>query len=209
VPEQGRQLSPAERQELLQLVTDRFPEKRVLAMSAREGEGFDALFAALHAPRATLFQPMDVDYDVYAEGEAELGWLNCQVRITTDSGATFALDELVVELVDQLRQILAREQAEPAHLKIYAESGSDAAVANLVGSEAEAELSLASEIRSSAAHVVINARVAGAPEMLERAVREGVRQVAERQGWQAEISAVQRFRPGRPVPTHRYGASDS
>ena len=25
---------------------------------------------------------MDVDYDIYAQGEAELGWLNCQLTAT-------------------------------------------------------------------------------------------------------------------------------
>ena len=36
---------------------------------------------------------MEVDYDLYADGEAELGWLNCQVHVVHPAGS-FKLDEL-------------------------------------------------------------------------------------------------------------------
>jgi Ni2+-binding GTPase involved in maturation of urease and hydrogenase len=195
-------LSHAERSELLHLIETRFLGKQVLAFSARSGEGFEQLVKALEAPSAQRSKFMEVDYDVYAEGEAELGWLNCQVRVV---GGSFALDGLVVRLVAALQQSLAEAGSEPAHLKVLGQSQQNFAIANLVVSDAPPELSLASEMRTSAAELIVNARVATDPADLERVVAEVVERVGREFGVQTSISGMQRFRPGRPTPTHRLG----
>jgi hypothetical protein len=196
-------LSAAEREELLRLVRERFPGKQVLATSARQGEGFEELIAALETDPQSHASFMEVDYDVYAEGEAELGWLNCQVRVGSPS--SFKLDNLVLRLVTALSEALAASDAEPAHLKVLGQAGPDTAIANLVGSEASPELSLASEIDSSRAELIVNARVAVDPVDLEGVVTRTVAKVAAELGVTAEIAGMQRFRPGRPTPTHRMG----
>lgn len=198
-------LSATEREELLRLVRERFPSKQVLAASAKQGEGFAELIAALEADPQGHASFMDVDYDVYAEGEAELGWLNCQVQVA--SQRPFSLDKLVLRLVGALREALAANEAEPAHLKILGQAGGDTAIANLVGSEAAAELSLASEIQVTAAELIVNARVAVDPVDLETVVTRAVEQVATEFSLTAQIAGMQRFRPGRPTPTHRMGVS--
>lgn len=196
-------LSIAEREELLRLVRERFPSKQILAASAKQGDGFDDLIAALDAAPQSHASFMEVDYDVYAEGEAELGWLNCQVRVA--SSKPFELDQLVLRLVAALSEALAASDAEPAHLKVLGQAGADTAIANLVGSEESAELSLASEIEATTAELIVNARVAVDPVDLEAVVTRTVEQVAREFGLQAEIAEMQRFRPGRPTPTHRMG----
>lgn len=196
-------LDVAEREELLRLVRERFPGKQVLAASAKEGNGFAELTEALEAAPRAHPSFMDVDYDVYAAGEAELGWLNCQVKIS--SAQSFSLDDLVLRIVSALSEALVAGDAEPAHLKVLGQSGAETAIANLVGSEAAAELSLASEIKTTAAELIVNARVAVDPVDLEAVVTRAVVQVANEFGVSGEIAGMQRFRPGRPTPTHRMG----
>jgi Ni2+-binding GTPase involved in maturation of urease and hydrogenase len=196
-------LSAAEREELLRLLRERFPGKQVLAASARQGEGFEQLVEALEGDPRPHASFMEVDYDVYAEGEAELGWLNCQVQVS--AGKPFALDDLVLRLVAALSGALQAADAEPAHLKVLGQSADETAIANLVGSEASPELSLASEIKTAAADLIVNARVAVDPVDLEGVVTSVVEQVAAEFAVTATISGMQRFRPGRPTPTHRMG----
>jgi Ni2+-binding GTPase involved in maturation of urease and hydrogenase len=196
-------LTAAEREELLRLVRERFPGKQVLAASAREGEGFDAVIAALESSPRSHASFMDVDYDVYAAGEAELGWLNCQVQATAQK--TFKLDAFVLRIVTALSEALQNAAAEPAHLKVLGQSGGETSIANLVGSEAAPELSLAAEIETSSAELIVNARVAADPVDLEAVVAQTVDKVAAEFGIQATIAGMQRFRPGRPTPTHRLG----
>ncbi len=193
-------------QDVSQLVAEvhaRFPGKEVIAASARTGEGFGQFERLLETvvPKRSRF--MDVDYEVYAQGEAELGWLNCQA-ILSGSGSEFAIDPLLLGFVQSLRDALLAKQFEPAHLKVLAESGKATAIANLVGSDAEAELSLSSGAITNEVRFVVNARVAADPEELESIVRTTVEQLSQRANLQANIHAMQRFRPAPPQPTHRF-----
>lgn len=197
-------LSAEERDELLGLVGERFPDKEVLAISARDGTGFDGLIAALERVEPIRRRTPEVDYDIYAEGEAELGWLNCTVSLSARDGAKrFRLDDLLLMLVNTLRGTCLAASAEPAHMKVLGEVRGEAGVANLVGSGVEAELSRASGIETDAATLTVNARVAIAPEELTRLVEDAVTTVADAHGLTAELTNLQSFRPGRPVPTHR------
>ena len=38
---------------------------------------------------ATVAETMPLDYELYAEGEALLGWLNCTVRLSSATGTPF------------------------------------------------------------------------------------------------------------------------
>ena len=75
------ELPAAEVEELSQLLEADFPGRTVVRMSAKTGEGFDAFCEFLDQQGNFGRRVMDVDYDVYAEGEAELGWLNSQAAL--------------------------------------------------------------------------------------------------------------------------------
>lgn len=196
-------LTASEREELLRLVRERFPGKQVIAASAKDGEGFADVMTALETAPRSHGAFMDVDYDVYAAGEAELGWFNCQVRVSSQQ--PFPLDDLVLRIVSVLSESLLASDTEPAHLKVLGQSGTETAIANLVGAETAAELSLASEIKTAAAELIVNARVAVDPADLETIVTTAIEQVAQEFGVAATLAGMQRFRPGRPTPTHRMG----
>jgi hypothetical protein len=53
------------------------------------------------------------------------------------------------------------------------------------------------------AELVINARVAVAPEILTEHVEQAVGAASRSHGAKAAFHQTQSFRPGRPVPTHR------
>lgn len=195
------ELPAAEVAELSQLLESQFPGRSVVKMSAKTGEGFEEFCEFLDRQGEFGRRQMDVDYDVYAEGEAELGWLNSQ--ITLASGTPFDLDCLVLDLVRHLRDELARILAETAHLKAIGLCDGSYAVANLVSSASQPVLSLPSTCHTRNAQVVINARVAVDPETLAQLVRAAITEEVARIGATATIETLQSFRPGRPVPTHR------
>jgi Ni2+-binding GTPase involved in maturation of urease and hydrogenase len=197
-------LSADERAELTRLLNQRWPDKRVLAVSAREGENFDELIESVSIVSPRHVQMMEVDYDIYAAGEAELGWLNCQAQFASDK--ELPLDNVLLALVTRLRDALVKSDSEPAHLKVLGQIGDETGIANLVGSGASVELSVASQAQAKTLNLIVNARVATAPEALEQVVRVCVAQVGEDFSAATEIEKMQRFRPGRPVPTHRVGA---
>lgn len=199
------QLTTDQIEELQRLVEDQFPGIPTLQMSAKTGAGFAGLLELLDQQGEFGRRILEIDYDVYAEGEAELGWLNSNLRIT--STQAFALDELLVEIVDGLRDRLRLANAEAAHLKTIGLSGISHGVANLISNELPAELSLASACVTANADVVVNARVALDPAALEIHVQQVVDSVCAQRRATPEWRQTQSFRPGRPVPTHRFAVA--
>lgn len=198
-------LTEAELSTIAEQLEKRFPNKQVLSYSAKAGVGFEELVLALNSPPPRRESMMEVDYDIYAEGEAELGWLNCQVEVKGNT--PIDIDGFILHLVRELAESLASEGAEPAHLKVMAHCDGEAAIANLVASDAPPELSLASGAHGTGIDVVINARVALDPEVLEKVVREVIMKEAKRLNFTCDVAGMQRFRPGRPIPTHRITAA--
>ena len=195
------ELSPSDLSELTELLESQFPGRTIIRMSAKTGEGFDAFCEFLDQRGEFGHRIMDVDYDVYAEGEAELGWLNSQV--TLQSAKLVDLDAFLLNLLRRFRDELALIPAETAHLKVIGLWEGFYGVANLVSSFNEPVLSLASNCRTKEANVVVNARVALDPEILADLTRRTVASEADKIGASATITTLQSFRPGRPVPTHR------
>jgi G3E family GTPase len=192
--------------ELSDLVTSRYPGVPLLRMSAKTGTGFEALAELLDQQGAFGRRILDIDYDTYAEGEAELGWLNASFRITTPHPV--GLDGLLLDAVNRLGYLLRQRGFEVAHLKVIGLADGSFGVANLVSNRSEPELSLPSHGRVQETDVLVNARVAADPELLEQLVRQTMDEVAslDRYG-KAEVRTMQSFRPGRPQPTHRYAAA--
>ena len=199
------EMAAAEHEELAVLVRREYPGVPVLPVSARTGEGFAAVTELLDQQGEFGRKVLDIDYDVYAEGEAELGWLNSSVHV--EAGQPFALDELLLDVVRRLRDALAGSGQEIAHLKAIGLWEGIFGVANLVSSLTEPELSLPSQTRVPEADVIVNARVAADPALLEAEVRRVLEAACAERGARLEFHTMQSFRPGRPTPTHRYAAA--
>jgi G3E family GTPase len=199
------ELDAATLAELSALVQTAFPTMPLLRLSARTGQGFDALTALLDQEGHFGRKILDIDYDVYAEGEAELGWLNSSIHVT--SARPFALDELLLDVVARLQEALARLGGEVAHLKAIGLSEATFGVANLVSSHTRPELSLPARSTVTELELIVNARVAMDPAVIEEQVRQTVAAACAAREAQADFRTMQSFRPGRPQPTHRYAVA--
>jgi hypothetical protein len=185
---------------------ERCPGAGVLRMSAREGTGLGRWFAALSADPGSPAPPK-VDYDVYAEGEARLGWLNGAIRVT--AGEPFDGNLLLLELARRIRGRLSAQRIEIAHLKMTLAPDADEAAArpgvvNLLGTEQEPELPRALERKLSQGELLLNVRAEGSPEILREAVETALAASTDARGAQALVRHLECFRPARPTPTHRF-----
>ncbi len=198
------EMTPDAIAELTDLVRTAYPATPVLRLSAKTGDGFETLTQLLDQQGRFGCKVLDVDYDTYAEGEAELGWLNGTVHVAAPK--PFALDGLLLDVVGRLREALAG-RGEVAHLKAIGLADGPFGVANLVSGQGVPELSLLSRTSATELDLIVNARVALDPEALEAEVRRAVGAACGACGATAEFRGVQSFRPGRPQPTHRYAAA--
>lgn len=190
------EMAPAAVEELAGLVARTYPGTPLLRISAKTGQGFEALTHLLDQDGDFGRKILDIDYDTYAEGEAEMGWLNSSVHVS--AAKPFVLDDLIQDIVARLQSGL---DGEVAHLKVIGLGGGSFGVANLVSSGAHPELSLPSHGDEKEADVIVNARVAMDPQVLEDRMRKAVAAACATQGLQAEFRKTQSLRPGRPTPT--------
>lgn len=194
-------LSLQRREELLPLVRRNFPKAEVIAVSARTGEGFARLVELVESRTAAGQNAAEVDYDVYAEGEAELGWLNAELELK--AAEPFDADALLLDILAEIQCRLQQNRAEPAHVKLSIRTGDTLAVANLVDSRRPPELSRSSGRTITEGRLLINARVESDPERLRECVEAAVRDAAARRGVAATFVTAANFSPPRPQPTHR------
>ena len=199
------ELSPAQLTELHTLLDEHYPTTPRLAVSAKSGAGFEAYFEFLDQVGDFGRRVLDIDYDTYAEGEAELGWLNSSVQIS--AAQDFVLDQLLLDIIGGLKERLVQDGLEVAHLKVIGLSPAAFGVANLVSRDLPPELSLPSHARTRDVDLVVNARAACDPELLGRHVEQTVREVCSAHGTTPQFGNSQMFRPGRPQPTHRMSAA--
>jgi G3E family GTPase len=202
-------LGAEELEELRAVLSREYPLARVLAASPREETGLEALFELLMSGEQARRNPMAVDYEVYAEGEALLGWLNATV--TLRHADEFDANEVLRELAGAVQGLLAGAGAEIAHFKMtFSPDDSlagELASVNLVRSDYVAELGMELDEPVGGGQLIVNLRAEADPAVLLEALREGLgKVVAAMPGLEAMVEHAEHFRPGKPVPTHRDGA---
>jgi G3E family GTPase len=200
-------LAPAERDALLAALAANYPRARVVAISGLTGEGISEWLAALDEVAAPGRNVLDLDYDLYAEGEAELGWLNLDAFVTSDT--SFDPDASLLALLDAMRGAFERRGHEVAHLKLAIEADGAIAVGNAVraGGAPRVASSIGREVAN--ARLVVNARVHADPDSIHEVVVAALAAEETRltsRGTRFRIGNDAHFRPGRPVPTHRDAA---
>lgn len=197
-------LDEAGEAELRSALEREFPKARVLAVSARTGEGMEDWFSVLESEDQVREIAMEIDYDTYAEGEALLGWLNATVELTT----TGEIDTtpLLQQLAREIQQRLVSAGAEVAHLKMTLSPDNafagEVAVVNLVRNDFSPEMGQELDEPIEGGQIILNLRAEADPEALESIVRESIVTVATPE-CRLSLEHLERFRPGRPVPTHR------
>lgn len=201
-------VSPERLRALEEALAKEFPSATILAISARDGTGVSRWIKMLSSRRARTGSSMEVDYDLYAEGEALLGWLNATLQLSSD--VEFDGNRLLLDLASDIAARLEKSGAEIAHLKLTltpAEHGNDIAVANLVASEKQPELSHSLYEPLEEGELILNLRAEADPELLRDAVESAVASLREQGPCGIVVEHLEHFRPGRPVPTHRLAAA--
>ncbi|HVR29578.1 MAG TPA: GTP-binding protein [Thermoanaerobaculia bacterium] len=182
-----------------------FPRAEVLCCSALRGDGLHSWFERLLATESTEARTMAVDYDTYAEGEALLGWLNGTVRLR--SPELLDGNRLLLELTAAITRSMRQAEREIAHLKMTLEAagaGGNLSVVSVVGSDARPDLRESLFDLVSEGTLIVNLRAEADPELLYEITAGALEEAARaRPGASLRVEHVERFRPARPVPTHR------
>ncbi len=178
------------------------------------GEDASSLAATLTERRYKQF--MEVDYGVYARGEAMLGWYNAEVAFR--SAEPLDGNAWLLARAEEIAKRLEEECCEVAHFKMSLEKIQDGKTQNLRKEGAES-LGIVNQVMSgevptlsrsmagllTCGTLLVNLRAEGDAAALKAIVREvmGGDETAASLTWSHEAA----FQPGKPKPTHRIAAA--
>lgn len=176
-----------------------FPDSEVMTISSVSGEGMNEWLNKVQNSADAGKRLVKVDYDVYAEGEAVLGWLNSTIELT---GNSVDWDVFARELMQSLSHQFDTMRASVGHVKILVESDDKYIISNLTGSINTLTFRQSAGTGDSA-HLTVNARVEMNPEALENIVCTTLDTITGNT-ISKKIIALRCLSPGRPNPTFRF-----
>jgi Ni2+-binding GTPase involved in maturation of urease and hydrogenase len=193
-------LAAAERQPLAAALEREFPRSQVIQASAMVGDGLEVWFDLLTDGRLNRTSTMTVDYDVYAEGEAMLGWVNIRGAIL--AGGEFDGNMVLHDFAARLKRRLLDQDTPLAHLKMTLAPREGAEIASLSLTRSD-ETPFATHRLSdplSAGDLMVNLRAEADPDELKSLVMAELDALSSARFTLTNAAA---FRPARPTPTHR------
>lgn len=202
-------LTPEQLAELTEALQKAFPQAKIVDASAREEDGLTGWFGTLSSEAQPGNRPpMELDYEVYADGEALLGWLNATVTLVAED--EFDANGYLRCLAGAIQEKLAVQQAEVAHLKMtYSPDdgiGGEIASVNLVRNDNVAETGMTLDEPSTGGQLILNLRAETDPAELLKAVKQSLVIAGEvYPGVESTLDHEEHFRPGKPEPTYRDG----
>ncbi len=196
-------LSESRLTRLQQRMRQAFPSKPQLLTSAVNGSGIEALMQI--SQRASAGDVPDVDYDLYASGEAALGWLHMEADVSAKR--EFAPDRLLLSLAEAIRSELEAAGADIAHFKMsFSPPGlMGLSVVNVSMNGDKAKISTSDARPTKLGKLLVNLRAIGDPASFETMLREAPGRLIE--GINANWTRCDAFRPSAPKPLHRLSAT--
>jgi G3E family GTPase len=207
-------LSDDETTRLVDELNERVGQRPVIPVSAEHGTGVDAwLTAVLNriesderfdtdrqetvAVRGRAL--VDIDYDIYAEGEAKLGWVNTTVELD----GPFEVSQFRTALMDRLQHALHADEIEVAHLKFSISADGDLCHANLTATDGDPAYSGMDMGTVADGQLVLNIRAVGNPEQIRTIAETAIRGAATSARVDVDVERMQAFRPEYPEPVYR------
>ncbi|MCX6238630.1 MAG: hypothetical protein NTY07_13890 [Bacteroidia bacterium] len=193
-------LLSAEDLEILQDLTNtRFARKILIFQNSLNPRNIQNWLTTLETLPIRRRDSLDIDYQIYGKGEADLVWLDEEVNIHTEDQSAFKVALLFIEsMVEEIKQ----KQIPIGHLKFL-----------LKGEEFSHKISFTSilddnwkinlpSLMVGDVKIMVNSRIETSPEVARAIVRKGVNAIS-RSGVLVSESQEQAFQPGFPDPTHR------
>lgn len=184
---------------LLEKTNSAYPEAVVKAVSSKNRKGLDEWLMDMMQASYLGSKTVEMDYEVYAEGEAVLGWLNAEIALTGTHGVDWQI--WFVDMVSNLSSAIDDKGFAVGHVKAILQHDDGSILANITGTKET--LQFRGQIDpGKTAILTINARVQTEPQILEELVFEALERSLT---WHVEkkMISLNTLSPGRPNPTHR------
>ena len=175
-------LSSAEVEKRLALIRTLHPDTPVMTMSARTGEGVDAVVDYLMTHEAAA-EHREIGYgsEAFMAAERLLSWYNRRVFLEQREDRNLDFNAVLGDIFEEIRSGLKAKGGNVPHLKMFASGvGEDFFKASLIGVDYPVEYDHKLAAEYSALSVIINARAAAESEAVAAAVDDSLDAIAQK-----------------------------
>ena len=176
-----------------------FPQKTILYQNSFEEDNIEKWMNVLEQFELSDRASLDIDYDMYADGEAQLAWLDESMTIVSSQKNTVLIAK---EIISQIHQGIKERELTIGHLKFFIETGSLKKKISITNPLPVLFYS-SEENDTGEAHLLINARVQTEPEVLRQIVNDTLKQMVHKHDCNIMVDKWSAFKPGYPKPLHR------
>jgi G3E family GTPase len=144
---------------------------------------------------------LEIDYDLYAKGEAILGWLDLKIRVETRD---LSAHSVAVRFIREVYSTIKKTKKPIAHLKFLLDDGLQHHKISFTTLATSREL-LFIDKQLNKVLIIVNARIQANPVEVEKLVSDTIEKIARQTDSRIIVEKKAAFQPGYPKPTHRMG----
>lgn len=147
-----------------------------------------------------LRKSLDIDYEQYAIGEAEMAWYDSEVEIRSEDGSA---GEIAYRLLLSIYDKMNTEGCIIGHLKFMLSDESRQRKLSFTTIPIAQDLDYRFFGRSNRIDMMINGRVKASPAWMDQIIGERISDMQVSNNCSIQEKHKKSFRPGYPKPTHR------
>lgn len=195
-------ISTEETQRLVDALRQHHPDKTILTISAKRGDGVEEWMKLVMQDAPAGSRVLEkADYKAYEIGGAKLGWLNASVQLVGEP--FFSTREYAQLLLRRLRDAAVARGSEVLHIKLALHCQGRAMGASLLSADTEPVLGGEDLGDVPQAMLVLNARLGIDPPTLGGIAAQAIYDVAKALHVDAEILRLHTVKPSVPCPAFR------
>lgn len=183
-------------QKVEELVEEKYPGKTLLSQNSLDQENIEQWLYTLDNASATAPGSLRIDNDIYAQGEANMGWLDQQVTIY--SAGNNALEQ-AEELINTIYTKVQEQKYPIGHLKFLVNDR-----IKLSFTTADERFAVIAHQPAANARLLINMRVQTSPDQLQKVMNEAIAEIEHHDACGIVVDSQAAFQPGYPKPAYRF-----
>ncbi|MFP3845743.1 GTP-binding protein [Priestia filamentosa] len=193
--------SPEEVEKLYSYLQQRYPQAIIQTISAERGDQLDTLTQTWLTTDLGGDKVLDIDYEQYAEGEAQLAWMN----ILGDLSGKEKVNphEWTKSFLSKLNDHFLREKMAIAHLKVHVGFEDGFVKASMVHTGDEPTFTEKNTKEHTEFRVVLNIRIEASPAVLNLVVADAIESLNKEFNTEWNATYNECFSPLPPKPVHR------
>jgi hypothetical protein len=191
-----------------QLLEEKYGDRILLYQNSTNESSIQKWLLTLDECPANKMRSLNIDYDIYAEGEARLAWFDQELEVyATENNAL----SVIGALINSIYKKVTDRRFPIGHLKFLVNGTKKISLTS--GMEQEASLSIPAigsngTLLKNPATLLVNLRVQASPAQVENLVREAITESETHYNCKIIELSLNSFQPGYPKPVHRFEANE-